>query len=148
MLSNALYSTVQMYKCTTYLCIPIAPSHNTYVNTPWSGSGIDKLYPDRQCISSSQLNSCCPVLASRHCTCAYTETVDPARRPSIPQVRQGSVRFNLREEEPPPSPFPFFLYTYSMGSGFGRLKNAEHVRALHIQKKKQTEEKAKGRHCC
>ena len=44
--------------------------------------------------------------------CAYTETVDPARRPSIPQVRQGSVRFNLKEEEPPP--FPFLLYTYSM----------------------------------
>ena len=27
---------------------------------------------------------CCPVLGSRHCTCAYTETVDPACRPSIP----------------------------------------------------------------
>ena len=44
----------------------------------------------------------------------YIETVDPARRPSIPQVRQGSVRFNSSEEEPPPSPFPFLLYTYSM----------------------------------
>ena len=31
---------------------------------------------------------------------------------SIPQVRQGSVRFNLREEEPPPSPFPFLLYLF------------------------------------
>ena len=40
------------------------------------------------------------------CTCAYTETVDPARRPSIPQVRQGSVRFNSSEEEPPPPLFP------------------------------------------
>ena len=53
-------------------------------------------------------------MGSRHCTRAYTETVDPARRPSIPQVRQGSVRFNSSEEEPPPSPFPFLLYTYSM----------------------------------
>ena len=29
----------------------------------------------------------------------------PPRRPSIPQVRQGSVRFNSNEEEPPPLPF-------------------------------------------
>ena len=48
-----------------------------------------------------------------HCTCAYTETVDQARRHSIPQVRQGSVRFNLREEEPPPPLFPSCC-TYSM----------------------------------
>ena len=41
---------------------------------------------------------------SLHCTCAYTETVDPACRPSISQqwfwhatVRHGSVRFNLKE---------------------------------------------------
>ena len=52
-------------------------------------------------------------MGSQHCTCAFTETVDPARRPSIPQVRQGSVRFNLKEEEPPPpSPFPFLLYLF------------------------------------
>ena len=55
-----------------------------------------------------------PVLVSRHCTCAYTETVDPTRQPSIPQVRQGSVRFNLREEEPPPPLFPSCC-AYSMG---------------------------------
>ena len=29
----------------------------------------------------------CPVLGSRHCTRAYTEIVDPACRPSIPQQR-------------------------------------------------------------
>ena len=69
---------------------------------------IDKLYPDRQCISSSQieLNLLLPCFGLSHCTCAYTETVDPAHRPSIPQVRQGSVRLNLREEEPPPPIFP------------------------------------------
>ena len=35
---------------------------------------IDKLYPDWQCKSSLQYNwtFCCPVLGSRHCTCAYT----------------------------------------------------------------------------
>ena len=54
---------------------------------------------------------CCPVLGSWHCTCTYTETVDLACRPSIPQIRQGSIRFNLKEEEPPPSSFPFLLYT-------------------------------------
>ena len=53
------------------------------------------------------------------CTRAYIETVDPARRPSILQVRQGSVR--LSEEEPPPSPFPFLLYTYAMGYMLGNM---------------------------
>ena len=48
----------------------------------------------------------CFGLSALYCTCAYTEAVDPARRPSIPQVRQGSVRFNLKEEEPPPPIFP------------------------------------------
>ena len=45
-------------------------------------------------------------MGSRHCTRAYTETVDPACRPNIPQqlywhgtVRQGSVRFNFTEDE-------------------------------------------------
>ena len=33
---------------------------------------------------------------------------------SMPQVQQGSVRFNSSEEEPHPSPFPFLLYTCSM----------------------------------
>ena len=58
----------------------------------------------------------CPVLGSRHCTCAYTETVDPACRPSIPQqwywhgtVRQGSVRFNLIEDA---SATCLFQYSY------------------------------------
>ena len=32
----------------------------------------------------------------------------------MPQVQQGSVRFNSSEEEPHPSPFPFLLYTCSM----------------------------------
>ena len=61
-----------------------------------------------------ELNLLCPVLGSRHCTRAYIETVDPARRSSMSQVRQGSVGFNSSEEEPPTSPFPFLLYTYSM----------------------------------
>ena len=83
---------------------------------------IDKLYPDRQYISSSQYNwtFCCPILGSRHCTCAYTEIVDPARRPSIPQVRQRSARFNSKEEAPPPLPFSllavYLFYGLHLGS--------------------------------
>ena len=38
-------------------------------------------------------------------------------QPSIPQVQQGSVRFNLREEEPAPPLFPSCC-TYSMKEGF------------------------------
>ena len=67
----------------------------------WLVLDIDILY--------SQIDNwtfCSPVLGSRHCTRAYTETADPAWRPSIPQqrywhstVRQGSVRFNLTEDE-------------------------------------------------
>ena len=99
----------------------------------WAGSdtAIDKLYPDRQYISSSQQNWTfyCPVLGSRHCTCAYTETVDPARRPSIPQVRQGSVRFNLKEEEPPSPPFPSCC-SYSMDAA---IQNKKEIIVLQQQ---------------
>ena len=62
---------------------------------------------------------CCPVLCSRHCTCAYTETVDPTCRPSIPHkwywhsiVRQGSARFNLTWKRYRPLPFfPLEVHT-------------------------------------
>ena len=48
----------------------------------------------------------------------YTETVDPACRPTVQYsirtvlyaIRQGSVRFNLRKEESAPFPFTIFLY--------------------------------------
>ena len=54
------------------------------------------------------------------CTRAYTETVDPARRPSILQpwywhctVRQGvSYRFNLREDASAPSLYPSCCIIY------------------------------------
>ena len=80
----------------------------------------DKLYTqDCQSISSLLENwtFCCHVLGSRHCTRAYTETVDPACRPSIPQqrywhgtVRHGSVRFNLIEDESAPCRFRWSCY--------------------------------------
>ena len=74
---------------------------------------IDKLYPDRQCISSSQwIEPSAALFWALGIVLAHI--LKQLTQPSIPQVRQGSVRFNLREEEPPPSPFPFLLYTYSM----------------------------------
>ena len=66
------------------------------------------IYPDRQSISSS-LRTVLFWALGMHCTCAYTETVDPACRPSIPQVRQGSVRFNLIEDA---SATCLFQYSY------------------------------------
>ena len=110
------------------------------------------IYPDRQSISSLLENwtFCCPVLGSRQCTSAYTETGDPARRPGIPQpwhwhstVRQGSVRFNLKEALPL-SLFPSrciysligvlcyiygqcFYKTFSHGSANSKEKN------IHLQ---------------
>ena len=68
---------------------------------------INYIQPDRKSISSSLIIEpfAEPVLGSRQCTRTYTETVDPACRPGIPHqwywhgtLRQGSVRFNLREE--------------------------------------------------
>ena len=66
---------------------------------------------------------CCPVLGSRHCTCAYTETVDPACWPSIPPkwywhgiVQQGSARFNLTWKRYRPLPFsPLEVHTLCSG---------------------------------
>ena len=110
------------------------------------------IYPDRQSISSLLENwtFCCPVLGSRQCTSAYTETGDPARRPGIPQpwhwhstARQGSVRFNLKEALPL-SLFPSrciysligvlcyiygqcFYKTFSHGSANSKEKN------IHLQ---------------
>ena len=73
------------------------------------------IYPDRQSISSS-LNIE-PVLGFRHCTRAYTVTVDPACRPSNPQqwywhstVRQGSVRYNTERRSVGYLPFTILLY--------------------------------------
>ena len=45
----------------------------------------------------------------------------PAHEPSIPQIRQGSVRFNLSEEEPTPYPFPFLcciLILWPIGTSY------------------------------
>ena len=95
---------------------------------------IDKLYPDRQCILSLQYNwtFCCPVLGSWHCTRAYTETVDPACRPSIPQqwywhgtVRQGSVRFNLRVKTRQLLAFPILLYIIYLWCTLGWVNFSE-----------------------
>ena len=60
---------------------------------------------------------CYPVLGSRHCTCAYTETADPACRPSIPhkwywQGTAGVSRFNLKWKRYRPLPFsPLEVHT-------------------------------------
>ena len=89
---------------------------------------------------------CCPVLCSRHCTCAYTETGDPARWPGISQpwywhntVRQGSVRFNLTEETSPPYLFPSRC-TYSLGYGnsFWLCHSFQCIRIyLHVDRAKK-----------
>ena len=48
-----------------------------------------------------------------HTYSIYIETVDPACRPSIPQVRHGSVRFNLGKKSNHPLLFPS-CFTFSM----------------------------------
>ena len=75
-----------------------------------------------------------------HCTRAYTAIGDPARRLGIPQlwywhgtVQQGSVRFNLREEESPPTLF-LSCCTFSMGemdsAQYDTLKNSNDCEIL------------------
>ena len=70
------------------------------------------------CLFRNCTFSCHVPVYSRHCTCACTETGDPAHQPSIPQpwywhgtVRQGSVRFNLTEEASPPTFSPLGVLT-------------------------------------
>ena len=117
--SNGRGNALTVQKCSSHSLSARTETKNFHFFFVQVQHTVDKLYPDRQCISSLHYNWTfwCPVLVSRHCTCAYTETVDPACRPSIPQqwywhgtVRQGSVRFNLREEESAPFPFTILLY--------------------------------------
>ena len=47
----------------------------------------------------------CPVLGSRHCTNAYTETIDPASQES---------EFQFKRRRVGPLPLPILLYYLSM----------------------------------
>ena len=52
----------------------------------------------------------CPVLGSRHCTNAYTETIDPASQES---------EFQFKRRRVGPLPLPILLYYLSMNSPNG-----------------------------
>ena len=107
------------------LCISVPRYKNSLLynlqNHPtfWAGSdtAIDKLYPDRQYISSSQQNwtFCWPVLGSRHCTVLaiyWNSWSSPLAQHPSSTAGVSKDQYEGRRA-PPPSPFPSCC-TYSM----------------------------------